>query len=170
MLLGHSNSAMNDGTQSVFYDSPYRGQEPNKIGTVENPFKTILNNFSREVAADVRNKGFHDDDIFMENLTYQPDPFRNQENKERFIQIWTTNRKLARIALIHSELSEAVEGIRKDANDDKITNRKADEVELADALIRIGDYAGCYGMDLGGATVEKLIYNRSRPYKHNKQV
>jgi len=36
------------------------------------------------------------------------------------------------------------------------------EVELADALIRIFDYAGEYNLDLGGAFIEKLEYNRTR--------
>lgn len=36
------------------------------------------------------------------------------------------------------------------------------EVELADAVIRIFDLAGAYGMDLGGAIAEKLAYNAHR--------
>jgi ribosome-associated protein YbcJ (S4-like RNA binding protein) len=36
------------------------------------------------------------------------------------------------------------------------------EVELADAIIRIGDLAAYLGLDLGGATVEKLAYNSVR--------
>ena len=34
---------------------------------------------------------------------------------------------------------------------------------LADAVIRIFDLAGAYGMDLGGAIAEKLAFNQSRP-------
>jgi len=66
------------------------------------------------------------------------------------------------IALMHSELSEALEGIRKNTNDDHLPHRTAEEVELADCVIRIFDYAGAYGLDLGGALVEKLIYNSNR--------
>lgn len=66
------------------------------------------------------------------------------------------------IALIHSEVSEALEGIRKDLNDDHLPARKMVEVELADAIIRIMDYAGSRGLDVGGAIVEKLIYNQQR--------
>jgi hypothetical protein len=36
------------------------------------------------------------------------------------------------------------------------------EVELADALIRIFDYAGGFGYDIGGAFVEKMAYNATR--------
>lgn len=67
-----------------------------------------------------------------------------------------------RFALIHSEVSEAFEGVRKNSMDSHLPHRKAVEVELADALIRIFDYAGDNGLDLGGALIEKLEYNRSR--------
>jgi len=72
------------------------------------------------------------------------------------------------IALIHSELSEALEAHRKGLNDDKLTHRGGEEVELADAIIRILDTAEGYGMDLKGAVEEKLAYNMQRPYKHGK--
>ena len=64
-----------------------------------------------------------------------------------------------KLALIHSEISESLEGDRKDLMDPHLPHRKNREVELADALIRICDLAGAYGMDLGGAVKEKLAYN-----------
>jgi len=66
------------------------------------------------------------------------------------------------IALCHSELSESLEGDRKDLMDDKLPHRKMREVELADAVIRIFDLAAGKGMDLGGAFVEKMAYNAIR--------
>ncbi len=66
------------------------------------------------------------------------------------------------LALMHSELSEALEAHRKDLMDDKLPHRKGVEVELADAVIRICDTAGALGLDLGGAIVEKLEFNRAR--------
>jgi NTP pyrophosphatase (non-canonical NTP hydrolase) len=66
------------------------------------------------------------------------------------------------IALCHSELSEALEGHRKDLQDDKLPHRKMVEVELADCLIRIFDLAGGYGLDLDGAFEEKTAYNAVR--------
>lgn len=70
--------------------------------------------------------------------------------------------KPAQLMLIVSEVAEAMEGERKDLMDDHIKHRKMAEVELADAIIRICDYAGRWGYDLGGAVVEKLEYNKNR--------
>jgi NTP pyrophosphatase (non-canonical NTP hydrolase) len=67
-----------------------------------------------------------------------------------------------RCMLIVTEIAEAFEGERKNLMDDKLPHRRAAEVELSDALIRILDYAGEHGYDLGGALVEKLEYNRKR--------
>ena len=66
------------------------------------------------------------------------------------------------LMLCTSELSEALEGHRKDLMDDKITTRKMFEVELADCLIRIFDMAGGFGLDLEGAYREKMAYNAIR--------
>ena len=66
------------------------------------------------------------------------------------------------LALVHSEISEAVEGHRKGLQDDHLPHRPMIEVELADAVIRIMDLAGGLGLDLGGAVVEKARYNASR--------
>ena len=67
-----------------------------------------------------------------------------------------------KLALIHSEISEAMEGARKNLMDDKLPHRKMIEVELADALIRILDLAGALHLDLAGAVQEKLAYNAVR--------
>ena len=66
------------------------------------------------------------------------------------------------LMLIVSELAEAMEGDRKGLKNDKLPHRLMLEVELADAVIRILDLAGGYGLDLGGAVIEKLKYNMSR--------
>lgn len=70
--------------------------------------------------------------------------------------------KAEMICLIHSELSEAMEGERKNLMDDHLPSRPMAEVEMADAVIRIMDYCGRWGYDIGGAIMDKLAYNSER--------
>lgn len=79
--------------------------------------------------------------------------------------------KLNLLFLVISEVAEAGEGVRKDCMDDHLPHRKMEEVELADTLIRIFDYAGGFGLDLQGAFEEKMAYNRNRAdHKHENRV
>jgi len=67
-----------------------------------------------------------------------------------------------KLCLVHSEVSEAMEGARKNLPDDKLPHRSMIEVELADAIIRILDLCGAMNLDLAGAIFEKLAYNKTR--------
>jgi len=66
------------------------------------------------------------------------------------------------LMLVVTEIAEGFEGFRKDAQDEHLPHRKALEVELADAIIRILDIAANLNMDIGGAMEEKLAYNSIR--------
>jgi hypothetical protein len=66
------------------------------------------------------------------------------------------------VALMHSELSEALEADRKGLMDSHLPHRDGREVEFADVLIRILDTAAALGLDVAGAIVEKNRYNRAR--------
>lgn len=66
------------------------------------------------------------------------------------------------VALMHSELSEALEADRKGLMDDKLPHRDGREVEFADCIIRIFDTARALGLDVAGAIIEKNRFNRQR--------
>lgn len=75
------------------------------------------------------------------------------------------------IALMHSELSEALEALRAKEQphmDDKVPELTGEAAELADCVIRIFDYCGAYGIDLGEAIRIKHQFNIGRPERHGK--
>lgn len=71
------------------------------------------------------------------------------------------------IALMHSELSEALEGLRHgNPPDDHVPEFNSVEVELGDLLIRVMDFAKARGHRVAEAAEAKMAYNDNRPYKH----
>ena len=67
-----------------------------------------------------------------------------------------------KLMLVVSECAEAMEGDRKSLPDDKLPHLPMRDVELADALIRIGDLAGAFNLQLARSVVEKMVFNRRR--------
>lgn len=67
------------------------------------------------------------------------------------------------IALMHSELSEALEAIRNNKEIDAIAE------EMADCCIRIFDFCGSFHIDLEKAILDKMEFNEIRPHKHGKK-
>jgi NTP pyrophosphatase (non-canonical NTP hydrolase) len=88
-----------------------------------------------------------------ENARWDHDPVTGEPIERNFGEM---------IALAHGELSEALEGHRKDLDDPHLPEFKNVDVELADAVIRICHLAGLRKIDLGAALVAKLRYNRTR--------
>lgn len=87
----------------------------------------------------------------------------NGPNKKLGVMLVAT-----KLCLAHSEISESLEGIRKGLMDDHLPHRDMFEVEIADVFIRLFDLAGATGIDLGGAMIEKLGYNKRRK-DHKKE-
>jgi NTP pyrophosphatase (non-canonical NTP hydrolase) len=74
------------------------------------------------------------------------------------------------IALMHSELSEALEALRTgNGPSDKIPEFSGAEEELADTIIRIMDLSMAEGYRIAEAIETKMQYNKGRPPKHGKK-
>jgi len=67
-----------------------------------------------------------------------------------------------KLALVHSEVSETLEGLRKGLPDEHLPQYPSEHVEVADAVIRLFDYAGVRGIPLGEVMAAKMAYNAQR--------
>ncbi len=72
-------------------------------------------------------------------------------------------------ALIHTEVSELVEGYRHGnpmCDKPGLEGMSNAAEELADIVIRVCDFADEHGIDLGDAVIRKLAVNQKRPHRH----
>jgi NTP pyrophosphatase (non-canonical NTP hydrolase) len=116
------------------------------------------------------NKGWYDCPIFHEEGGDSPESCPYCEGTRK------VKRNIPEmLALIHSEISEALEEYRQNRMSvweattplREVQKPEGFPIELADAVIRIMDLAEHLGINLEEAITTKHAFNMTRPYRHN---
>lgn len=114
-----------------------------------------INDLCKEAYQNAEKHGFWEDYDRIIKLAVDKTLYNND------FKMLMNNAISTRLALIHSEVSEALEALRKDDNENF-------REELADVVIRIGDLCGGLGIDLESEITKKMEKNKSRERKHGK--
>jgi NTP pyrophosphatase (non-canonical NTP hydrolase) len=155
MLMVKLDGAKNSKCTHPAYNIKYLDAPPLPAkATVKAGESTTRKHRSRQLAAKVINSVAH---RVNENATIKGFYEENRSDAEA-------------IALMHSELSEALEALRQgNPESQKIPGFTHAEEEFADCIIRILDTCYHNGWDIGGAILAKHAYNMTRPHKHGKK-
>lgn len=113
----------------------------------------------QEVHLNARGKGFYDqlDQTIDPRINLLPD------TAVTFIQtLWNSSR----LALIHSEVSEWLEAIRKPGRSEHCPELSKEAEEAADVVIRVMDHCEYMGINLGRAIRIKHAFNMNQEPMH----
>jgi NTP pyrophosphatase (non-canonical NTP hydrolase) len=120
------------------------GREDVELFNFEAEIKTVFQHLQKLVHQTAKDKGWWDD---------------GDRNKPE------------QIALMHSELSEALEALRHgNKPSDHIPEFSGVEEEFADVIVRMCDTAERYGWNLGAALIAKIKFNATREHKHGGKL
>lgn len=163
--------AMAEQLQALAEALPDEGESDDEPEVSEASEQPALNQLRDEAFNNAMLKGFHD------------------RTPEVSMQGWLADDAM-KLALIHAEVSEALEALRDDylpddhlyldedgdlVYDESVNEdgdlRKPEGVpaELADVIIRVLDYCGSRDIDIARAVREKMAYNATRPAMHGKK-
>jgi NTP pyrophosphatase (non-canonical NTP hydrolase) len=126
-------------------------------------FVNTLNELCEAAYENSRKKGFHAPYSAIKEM-YENEGLSNIRRS-----MLINHLDQACMARIMGEVGEAVEAMRHgNPESEKIPGHSHVAEELADTLIRIFDYCGMKGYDLGGAVIAKMNYNSGRSHLHGK--
>lgn len=92
------------------------------------------------------------------------------EHARQVANAMRTNIIGTKLALIHSEISEALESLRDTGFEGHQLGAGNFGEELADAKIRINELSQMIDVAIGDEEVAKVARNEGRPYKHGRQM
>lgn len=145
-----------------------KNTDPLGMTIPQDMFVRFFNSIQKEVHESSKDKGWWQDYTDLLIAIIRGDERNDMELLKTFQKSW----QLSKIALMHSELSEAVEGIRDKSQtpDQHCPEFSQQEIELADVVIRAMDLSEKFKWRLGLAIIAKMRYNATRAYKHGKAI
>ena len=134
-------------------------------------FKILLGSFAQLIHRMNQNRGFYDRDPRVMRAIESLITVGMGPTAERLADA-TDRNPIELLGLAMTEISEGIHGIRKGMMDDHLPEYPMEQVEVADAIIRLLDYASFRGFayELPEIIVKKLEYNTKRPYRHGDKT